>query len=240
MTHSRRTPDRGRFAWLTLKVGLVAAILVALLVAASVLDETSPGSGRGSSGVAPTSSPSDIPGNSPDLPVSLPDLGDALLVVGHSAPYDRQRDRTTNAPASLVVWTSGLVVGNAAPALAPPDYRVIQLSAVELDELRAALLAAELATMSRPNQESGARSCADCGVVIARTDVSGATVEVALYGWAITGMPSSYVDSLPVSDGVKEVGRRIEDLLVAVRGSRMTTDPDAVPTIPIAGPPAGG
>jgi hypothetical protein len=173
----------------------------------------------------------------PDLPTALPSLGDALLVVGYSDEYLMQAERTVEVPAGLVVWDSGLVVGN--PLY--EGFRAVQLSPAELEDLRQELLAADLTTLSLPNQEvaSDRVYCRDCSVSIIRTDVSGDTVEVAV--WALVpelGPDREGWQTLPAN--VVRVGHLIEELWIRIRADSATPWAGDVPSLPISRPPIGG
>ncbi|HEX5589934.1 MAG TPA: hypothetical protein VFX65_06565, partial [Candidatus Limnocylindrales bacterium] len=136
--------------------------------------------------------------------------------------------------ASLVVWDNGLVVGNPGHE----GFRAVELTALEAEDLRQTLLAADLTTFSLPNEASTADQvfCRDCAVSIIRTDVSGDTVEVAVWGLDPEMWPG--FQTMPAN--IVRVGALIEELLAAVRSDAAAPWTGKVPTLPISGYPVGG
>ena len=80
--------------------------------------------------------------------------------------------------------------------------------------------------------------CADCGVSIIRTDVRGETVEAAAYGLE-TGLPESYVSTLPYPRGLIAISRLLDALYDRFASADSVPYSGELPVVPVAPSSAG-
>lgn len=86
----------------------------------------------------PTVSPTPrvhVPISDASSDAALPSLDGALLLRAYSGLIAADADRTEMTAAQLVVLESGLVVANTSEVYGQPEYRAVQLSVEELEEL---------------------------------------------------------------------------------------------------------
>lgn len=223
-------------------IAAAASVAVLAIVAQRGLNPGDIGAGATTDASA-TAKVSSAPGptrDSPDLPANLPDLGAALIVIGYSDAYLKQADRTVEAPATLVVLDNGQVVGNVGPDHLTVDYRAFQLSETEFEGLKAALLSADLSSVSLPNAAAAGGGCADCSVEIIRTDISGRTIEVAVWGLVTDLRPGMSPSNPVIPAGVLRTAQLVDGLWEKLRSGETTEWAGELPTLPIAGFPSGG
>lgn len=159
----------------------------------------------------------------------LPELGDVLVLRAISGDFVDHAQRTEQATPEVAVFDDGLVIARIAG-----EYRAIQLTDGGMEEVTEAL---ELANVE-PLAVGGAVDtilfgCADCGVAIIQTDVSGETVEAAAYGLE-TDLPDSYVSTLPYPEGLVSVSRLLDALMDRFAVAESAPHRGELPTVRVA------
>jgi hypothetical protein len=139
----------------------------------------------------------------------MTDLGDALILRAWSGPFSKHSERSESTKPNLTVFDDGRVVTDVGVP-GTPDYRVLTLTADELETLRETLLGLDLEPLAAGALHESA-ICADCATTIIQTDIEGRTVELAATGLYTEARPA-YVESLPYPRSLIFLDRLLSDL----------------------------
>ena len=114
----------------------------------------------------------------------------------------------------------------------PPEFRSIQLTPDEQDELMEQLAAADLSPLAAGGPVGGT-FCFDCPTTIIRTDIGGETIEIAAFG-LLTDVTERYVSALPYPPGLIAVDRLLDGLVDRVRAAESDPFDRSLPQVPVS------